>query len=416
MPFGKKPVAGGARAVGGESARAAEHTENEGARTPERAGASTATPAPASTKSRARQVLTVSFILANVLFLALLAAIAIPGKVHPKTSVPFYIAAAIIEALFLWRYFAGGVEHIMAVCRETDSKNPIRIAQKIMSDKSIYPNGPEHHTLIGASLMAAAIIEALFLWRYFAGGRKRSTCHIVIVVFLLLIVWETVSTDLKLTHPVLIPNPENVFAVFPARWEELLKNVTSSMILLAEGFITSLIAGNIIGLFVGWMPKVREAVYPIAHVLAPVPAIVFAPYLVMLLPSFKAAAVAVIFLGIFWPTLLNTILRVESLDKHILDSARMMGLSTPTMIFRVLLPYLYPTVATGLKTQLPTAMLMLVMAEMYGATSGLGYFVINYTNYANYTNVVAGIIMVGIVVTILDFLVGLLVRKTVKWS
>ena len=238
----------------------------------------------------------------------------------------------------------------------------------------------------------------------------------MIVVFLLLIVWETVSTDLKLTHPVLIPNPENVFAVFPARWEELLKNVTSSMILLAEGFITSLIAGNIIGLFVGWMPKVREAVYPIAHVLAPVPAIVFAPYLVMLLPSFKAAAVAVIFLGIFWPTLLNTILRVESLDKHILDSARMMGLSTPTMIFQVLLPYLYPTVATGLKTQLPTAMLMLVMAEMYGATSGLGYFVINYTNYANYTNVVAGIIMVGIVVTILDFLVGLLVRKTVKWN
>ena len=320
----------------------------------ESASGGNAAAVPAQTKSFARQVLTVSFVLANVLFLALLAAIAIPGKVHPKTSVPFYVAAAIIEALFLWRYFAG--------------------------------------------------------------GRKRSTCHIVIVVFLLLIVWETVSTDLKLTHPVLIPNPENVFAVFPARWEELLKNVTSSMILLAEGFITSLIAGNIIGLFVGWMPKVREAVYPIAHVLAPVPAIVFAPYLVMLLPSFKAAAVAVIFLGIFWPTLLNTILRVESLDKHILDSARMMGLSTPTMIFQVLLPYLYPTVATGLKTQLPTAMLMLVMAEMYGATSGLGYFVINYTNYANYTNVVAGIIMVGIVVTILDFLVGLLVRKTVKWN
>ena len=177
MPFGKKPAADGARVVEGEGARAAEHTGNEGARTPEHTGASTVTPAPSSTKSLARQVLTVSFVLANVLFLALLAAIAIPGKVHPKTSVPFYVAAAIIEALFLWRYFAG--------------------------------------------------------------GRKRSTCHIVIVVFLLLIVWETVSTDLKLTHPVLIPNPENVFAVFPARWEELLKNVTSSMILLAEGFITS---------------------------------------------------------------------------------------------------------------------------------------------------------------------------------
>ena len=53
------------------------------------------------------------------------------------------------------------------------------------------------------------------------------------------------------------------------------------------------------------------------------------------------------------------------------------------------------------------------MARLQG---GLGYFVINYTNYANYTNVVAGIIMVGIVVTILDGLVSLLVNKTVKWS
>ena len=73
MPFGRKPAADSPHAAGGESAHAAEHAGNEGACTAERAGASTATPAPASTKSRARQVLTVSFILANVLFLALLA-------------------------------------------------------------------------------------------------------------------------------------------------------------------------------------------------------------------------------------------------------------------------------------------------------------------------------------------------------
>ncbi len=235
-------------------------------------------------------------------------------------------------------------------------------------------------------------------------------------MFLLLLGWELCATDLAIMHPVLVPTPEKVFAVFPNRWEELLGNVVSSMILLVQGFITSLIAGTIIGLFVGWLPKVREVVYPIAHVLAPVPAIVFTPYLIMLMGSFKTAAIAVIFLGIFWPTLLGTVLRVESLNKNIIDSAKMLGLSTWTMIFRVLLPYLYPTVATGLKTQLPAAMLMLVMAEMYGASSGLGYFVINYTNYANYANVVAGIIMVGVVVTILDYFVTLLVRKTVKWS
>ena len=295
-----------------------------------------------------------SFIVATLLFALTLVVIAIPGKATPKTSIPFYVAVLIIEGLFLWRYIGG--------------------------------------------------------------GKKRSTANIVSLVWVLLIGWEVFATDLKMMHPVLVPLPENVFAVFARIPEELTRNVISSMTLLGQGFLTSLVAATIIGLFVGWLPKVREMVFPIAKMLAPVPAIVFTPYLVMLLHSFRAAAVMVIFLGIFWPTLMNTILRVESLDKRILDSAKMMGLSTPTMIFRVLLPYLYPTIVTGLKVQLPAAMLMLVMAEMYGASSGLGYFVINYTNYGEYTNVVAGIIMVGIVVTILDGLVNLLVRKTVKWN
>lgn len=316
-----------------------------------KAPAETAIEAPRKKKGK---YVTVSFVLANLMFIATIAAILIPGKTVVRTSVPF--------------------------------------------------------------IVACCIIEALFIWRYSVNGHKRSSCHILVMVWILFIIWEVMATDLKMVHPVLFPIPENVFNVFPRLQGELTRNVQSSMMLLLQGFLTSLIAANIIGLFVGWLPRVRETIYPIAHVLAPVPAIVFTPYLVMILPSFKWAAVAVIFLGIFWPTLLNTILRVENMDRHIIQSARMMGLSTPTMIFRVLLPYMYPAIVTGLKVQLPTAMLMLVMAEMYGATSGLGYFIINYTNYAEYTNVVAGIIMVGVVVTILDAAVGLLIRKTVKWT
>ena len=49
----------------------------------------------------------------------------------------------------------GGVEVAHAVCRETTSSNPVEILQTIMNDKAIYPNGPEHHTAIGMSLLAA---------------------------------------------------------------------------------------------------------------------------------------------------------------------------------------------------------------------------------------------------------------------
>ena len=301
-----------------------------------------------------KNLLCPSFILANALFIALLVTIAIPGKMAPASPAAFYGAALLIEALFLWRFFVNNC--------------------------------------------------------------KASTSYIVIMVWSMLIVWEVCSTDLKLTHPVLIPLPENVFNVFPKLHTELLKNITSSLSLLAAGYFSALILGNILGLFAGWIPKLRETAYPIARALAPIPAIVFAPYLIMLMPNFRSAAIMAIFLGIFWPTLLNAILRVGSMDQRVIESARMMGLSTPEIIFQVMLPYMYPGIVNGMKVQMATGMLMLVMAEMYGATSGMGYFVLNYTNYGNYTNVVAGIICVGLVVTVLDCLLGLLIKKTVKWT
>ena len=310
--------------------------------------------APTTVKHGKGKVLCPSFILANILFVVLLVAIAIPGKMTPQTPVAFYVAAVLIEALYLWRFFVN--------------------------------------------------------------DRKASSSYIVIVVWLFLIVWEICSTDLKLTHPVLIPLPENVFNVFPKLHKELLKNIASSLTLLGAGYFSALILGNVLGLFAGWLPKLKETVYPIARALAPIPAIVFAPYLIMLMPNFRSAAIMAIFLGIFWPTLLNAILRVGSMDKRVIESARMMGLSTPEIIFQIMLPYMYPSMVSGMKVQLATGMLMLVMAEMYGATSGMGYFVLNYTNYGNYTNVVAGIICVGLVVTVLDCLLGILIKKTVKWS
>ena len=312
-----------------------------------------ATPAKNQGKQK-KDTLCPSFILANLLFIVLLVAIAIPGKMTPATPVSFYCAAVLIEALYLWRFFIN--------------------------------------------------------------ERKPSSSYIVIVAWLFLIMWEICSTDLKLTHPVLIPLPENVFNVFPKLHTELLRNITSSLSLLGAGYFSALILGNILGLFAGWIPKLKETVYPIARALAPIPAIVFAPYLIMLMPSFRSAAIVAIFLGIFWPTLLNAILRLGSMDRRVIESARMMGLSTPEIIFQIMLPYMYPSIVNGMKVQLATGMLMLVMAEMYGATSGMGYFVLNYTNYGNYTNVVAGIICVGLVVTVLDCLLGILIRKTVKWS
>ena len=75
-----------------------------------------------------------------------------------------------------------------------------------------------------------------------------------------------------------------------------------------------------------------------------------------------------------------------------------------------------PGVVAGLRVTLSTSFMLLVLAEMMGATSGLGYFIKNFADYANYTNVLAGIILVGMVVNVLSFIPAMLERHVIRWK
>ena len=270
-----------------------------------------------------------------------------------------------------------------------------------------------------ALLVGIAVIEALFLFALWHGKRRGTLStgpfDIILVVWLLMIVWELTTSVLNVAHPVLVPCPENVFDTFRKQWSLLLLNVGYSMELLLLGFALGLTAAVLLGLVAGWVPRIRAFAYPIANVMAPIPAIVISPYLVALMPTFRSASLVVIILGIFWPTFLTTVNRVQNMEVQILDSARTLQPSTMTMLTRILLTYILPGVISGLRVSMTTSRLMLNFAELMGATHGMGYYVQNSITYANYTHAVAGIFVIGIVVTILNFLVGKLQKWAIRW-
>lgn len=267
-----------------------------------------------------------------------------------------------------------------------------------------------------AFFAAVIVIEIIFIINMLRHkGQAGYHADLMILIWLVLLAWEIVVTKLNLLHPVLVPSAENVFNVFATQYKVLLTGVVSSLELLLIGAILGIGFGVLLGLTVGWIPRLRQLFYPVAQVLTPIPPIVYAPYLVALMPSFRSASALIIFLGIFFPTFLNMIIRVGAIEKEILDSAKAMALTNWEMVSKILLPYVFPSVISGLKVTLTTSIMLLIFAEMMGATSGMGYYIINYTHYANYTNVVAGIILVGIVVTILNCLVSKIQKQAIKW-
>ena len=272
---------------------------------------------------------------------------------------------------------------------------------------------------ITAMLAGLVVIEFLYILqcrRWLKRGESlRVPSCIVTIVWAVLIIWEVLVTKLNCMHPVLYPAPENVFYVYQTQYETILLNILSSMQLLAVSIFIGVVLGVVLGVTVGWIPVLSDVFYPIANVLAPIPSVVYAPYIIAIMPSFRSASAMVIVIGIFFPMFLNMVNRVKSIDQQIVDSALMLNVSNRTMITKILLPYVVPGVIMGMKVTLTTSFMLLIFAEMMGATKGLGYYIVNYNSYGNYTNVIACIIVVGLLVTVLNRLVDLLQEKAVKW-
>ena len=268
-----------------------------------------------------------------------------------------------------------------------------------------------------ALTVALCLIEGLFLLTVWRGRKATLTApfDIILLVWALLLVWELMTSVLHRAHPVLIPAPGNVFDTFREHWAAILYNVGYSLQLLLTGFCIGLVLAVVLGLFAGWYPRLRAFAYPIANVMAPIPPTVFAPYLVVLMPTFRSASACIILLGVFWPQFLNMVLRVSSLDPKLMDNARALCVKGPAMVTKIILPYVTPGILQGLRVSLTTAFLMLTFAEMIGARAGIGFFITNANIYANYAAVIAGIIVCGVVVTVLSAITSWVQRRFMLW-
>lgn len=266
-------------------------------------------------------------------------------------------------------------------------------------------------------LLAVCAADIIYLARYSKNRAARvSISAISVIINALLLAWELASVTFKTANPILLPPPAEVFQVFETCAPLMVRGIISSLALLGFAMSAALTSGVLIGLLIGRTPVLCGIFLPIAKVLSPIPPIIYSPYAVAVMPTFKSAAALIITLGIFWPVSMNIINRVSGMDKRIINSAKALGITHMGMVYKILLPYLLPGIIKSLHVTLSTSFLLLTMAEMMGASSGLGYFIKNYADYANYTNVIAGIILIGAVITLLNAALAKAEKKFIKWT
>lgn len=268
--------------------------------------------------------------------------------------------------------------------------------------------------LIGLLLFIEAIYLLNVIFRT-EEIKKKSAGDIAAIVFAVVMFCKIITTKMDLLEHLLFPVPGKVVAVFIEELPMFAECLLSSLQLLGAGYALALVTAIPLALVIGWRKRLFAAVNPMTKVLGPIPPIVYIPYAIVILPTFKCSSIFIIFVGAFWPIFINTLNGTFNVEKQIIDSAKVLNVKEKTMLFEIILPGIMPAIVSGATLGLVFSFILLTAAEMIGASSGLGWYVKYFSDFADYPRVLAGILFIGIVVTAITYFFELIEKRLLRW-
>jgi NitT/TauT family transport system permease protein len=267
-----------------------------------------------------------------------------------------------------------------------------------------------------ASVVAPA--SPVTAWR-----RARGALLALALPISLVVVWHLATYGRKYS---LIPPPSDVALelydlAFGGIYDDaysgtLHVHLLASMSRVYGGFALALAVALPLGLMIGRIPLMRRLLDPTLQLLRPIPVTAWLPLAMIMFGLGPRSAFFLVFLGAFYPILINTIFGVRSVDPRLFEAASMLGCTGSVQFFKVVLPASLPAIFTGLRLGLGFAWVVIVVGEMTGVETGLGAIIMEARQLSRTEIVICGMIVIGIAGFITDRLVVLLGRRLLRWS
>ncbi|MFC4913933.1 ABC transporter permease [Actinomadura gamaensis] len=194
-----------------------------------------------------------------------------------------------------------------------------------------------------------------------------------------------------------------------------LDNVPGSLERLLTAWVAAGVIGVLGGLALGRSRRLYGYVRPLIHFGYAIPPIMLLPFFLALFGGGTEMQLATILFGIVWPVLLNAAEGARSVDAAKLDIARVFRFSPAQRLGRVLLPSAAPKIFAGLRVSLSLALILMVVSEMKGSTSGIGFQLLDEQRNFDNPGVWGGIVLLGVLGTLLNALFGLAERRVLAW-
>jgi len=232
-----------------------------------------------------------------------------------------------------------------------------------------------------------------------------------------LVFWQ-IGATLGWINPTVFPPLDKILV---ATWQgvaggALLDDIAISLQRAGLAFAAAVLLGIPLGLFMGQIRAVEQALDPILQFFRQTSALALYPVFILLLGLGESSKVFVIFWATLFPILLATIGGVKEVDRKLIEMAATFGARRRTIFTRVVLPAAIPSVFVGLRLSATTALLLLIAAEMIGANKGLGFQVMNAQYNFQIPQMFAAILLLALLGLSANAVLVTLQRRLCRWS
>ena len=226
-----------------------------------------------------------------------------------------------------------------------------------------------------------------------------------ILILILLILWQVLcSINVIPSH--LLPSPIKIIlglrdlVLIGMPPGHLLPNhILYSLYRVTLGFLGAAILGIPLGLLMGWSTCLRRLTSPLVELLRPIPPLAWIPIAILWFGIGMKSAAFIIFLGAFFPILLNTVSGVLAINPIYFEVAQTLNAKKKDIFFKVLLPGAVPSIFVGLRIGVGIGWMTLVAAEFTGVRTGygLGYMIMTARDIQRPDEILAGMLVIGLI-------------------
>jgi NitT/TauT family transport system permease protein len=253
--------------------------------------------------------------------------------------------------------------------------------------------------------------------------RLRTVALALVVPLCLLVIWDVM---VRRTGTRLVPLPSGVAVMMwdfafggvydDAYSASLPIHFWKSVQRVYGGFFAAAAVGIPLGLLIGRLPLLRAMLDPTLSLLRPIPVTAWLPLSMIFFGLGPRSAIFLVFLGAFYPILLNTIFGVKSVDPRLFEAAEMLGCSGHQLFRSVVLPAALPSIFNGLRLGASFAWILIVVGEMTGVPEGLGAVIMDGRTLSRTDLVITGMIIIGVTGFLSDRILLKLSNYFLRWS